>query len=244
MLKFFVLSVLLTSSFYSFAAQSIVLKTNVKVCKSFSPRVCFVLMLSEAQGDNISDSVHKLTEKRKKFFAFAKQQIPGIQMQKITLHTGTAKVDWPYINNRYTPEAAEILLFTLPVNEKKALQLIDAAKKNGMIHVEGRGKENYAAGAVFYGVYEDDPALDEIYALTRKRFETRCAASAAVLGGRVGKMGKLQLTHSDPESNVIYFREIKITLPAKFISADPQTVDIPVELSAEVSIIKEKGVQK
>jgi hypothetical protein len=57
-------------------------------------------------------------------------------------------------------------------------------------------------------------------------------------------MGKLQLTHSDPESNVIYFREIKITLPAKFISADPQTVDIPVELSAEVSIIKEKGVQK
>lgn len=123
--------------------------------------------------------------------------------------------------------------------------MIDSAKSFGIIPVSGKieGKGNYAAGAVFYGVQSNDPALAEVYAQALKKLKTRCATSAVRSNRRIVKINKLDPEHQNFDRNKISFRGIKITLPSEFISADPEKVNVQFELAAEVKLVQKKGIK-
>ncbi len=196
---------------------------------------CYVLLLLEGTGENMMAAKADFDKKYNAFAEAVKTKFPQAVGTVIAVNYGTRDFGtFRLSESPFAPSVLKVLLFTIPADEKMALELLDCGMEHGLAPFCGASPDG-RFGAVFFGLKDPAPVLDSLY--------PQCFAE---LSREVENLAKMQNISAETKAEYaarslplpqeafyeVQYKEIKVTLPSEFCSTEKDQVKVTLQLSA------------
>ena len=208
-------------------------------CHSFPADTSIIFQLSgpsypEADGVAAKAAADK---KYKAFSEIVKKQFPQAKETIIAVNFGTRDFcSFQLTENPFTPNVTKVLLYTLPPDEDKALELLDCGIQAGLTPFCGASRDG-EFGAVFFGLKDPESVIDGLYPACNQKLIQEVQKLSR--GQELFQIKSATRDFPLERFHEIYYKDIKIILPSEFCSTEKSRIKVTLILRATLQANKE-----
>lgn len=215
------------------------LLVSCDVADVIAAKEAYLLFLLDGKGMTVSQALQDYTLKEKKFSTLLKKSFPKAEIKSISVNMGGNLVSaYRAADTPFTPQVTKVLLLTIPPDEKMAAGILDLGVKNSLQPFFGITSYDGRAGALYYGIKEKDLDLKPYLKKAAGTLAKKAQEMAKIVGVKKGKLVYMgEPGWYNDRKYIVYYRDIKVTLPGKFCSSD-KNIPISFTIPARYEIVE------